>query len=224
MDKYLDYQVNTDDIAGISLEDILAEFGAGKYTASETVSGIDFDIADLDAYIEDLDVKYYKSKKKVPAKQESIYMQEEFMNNEYKAEDKLFDLDDILREYDADPGFTIDPEAEAAGAIVVEAPKAAPVHEIEVVRDFDDYADDDDYEDEKPKKRAPKNLGKKSNRKSEPEDDDEDDDYDADDWGDESEDEDVVDYSEMSAKELYELCKERGIKVAPKKPAKFYIN
>lgn len=148
MDKYLDYQVNTDDIAGISLEDILAEFGAGKYTASETVSGIDFDIADLDAYIEDLDVKYYKSEKKVPAKQESIYMQEEFMNNEYKAEDKLFDLDDILREYDADPGFTIDPEAEAAGAIVVEAPKAAPVHEIEVVRDFDDYADDDDYEDE----------------------------------------------------------------------------
>ena len=33
-----------------------------------------------------------------------------------------------------------------------------------------------------------------------------------------------MDYSEMSAKELYNLCKERGIKVAPKKPAKFYIN
>ena len=33
-----------------------------------------------------------------------------------------------------------------------------------------------------------------------------------------------MDYSEMSAKELYDLCKERGIKVAPKKPAKYYIN
>ena len=30
--------------------------------------------------------------------------------------------------------------------------------------------------------------------------------------------------SEMSAKELYNLCKERDIKVAPKKPAKYYIN
>ena len=28
----------------------------------------------------------------------------------------------------------------------------------------------------------------------------------------------------MSAKELYNLCKERDIKVAPKKPAKYYIN
>ena len=27
----------------------------------------------------------------------------------------------------------------------------------------------------------------------------------------------------MSPKELYELCKERGIKAAPKKPANFYI-
>ena len=28
----------------------------------------------------------------------------------------------------------------------------------------------------------------------------------------------------MSAKELYKLCKERDIKVAPKKPAKYYID
>ena len=28
----------------------------------------------------------------------------------------------------------------------------------------------------------------------------------------------------MSPKELYALCKEREIKVPPKKPAKFYIN
>lgn len=31
------------------------------------------------------------------------------------------------------------------------------------------------------------------------------------------------DYSEMSVKELYALCKERGIKVEPKKVAKYYI-
>lgn len=86
--------------------------------------------------------------------------------------------------------------------------------------------EDEDDEDEMPKKRAPKSLGKKSGKKSKGEDDEDEDDYDydEDDWGDEDDDEDVVDYSEMSAKELYELCKERDIKVPPKKPAKFYIN
>lgn len=86
----------------------------------------------------------------------------------------------------------------------------------------DDVEDDED-EDEAPKKRAPKSLGKKSNKKSKV-DDDEDEDYDyEEDWG-EEEDNDEVDYSEMSAQELYKLCKERDIKVAPKKPAKYYIN
>ena len=28
----------------------------------------------------------------------------------------------------------------------------------------------------------------------------------------------------MSAKELYNLCKERGIDAKPKKPVKFYVN
>lgn len=85
--------------------------------------------------------------------------------------------------------------------------------------------DDDDDEDEAPKKRSAKSAGKKSSKKPEPEDDyEDDDDYEeAEDWGDEDDDE-VVDYSEMSAKELYNLCKERDIKAAPKKPAKFYIN
>lgn len=54
------------------------------------------------------------------------------------------------------------------------------------------------------------------------EDNEEEDDYDDQDWCDEEEEE--VDYSEMDAKELYNLCKDRGIKVAPKKPAKYYIN
>lgn len=82
--------------------------------------------------------------------------------------------------------------------------------------------DDNDDDDDEPKKRASKSAGKKtSSKKSEPE---EDDDYDDESWDDEDADDDVVDYSKMSAKELYDLCKERDIKVVPKKPAKYYIN
>ena len=69
--------------------------------------------------------------------------------------------------------------------------------------------DEDDYEEEKPKKK-----GKKAPmNKPEPEEDE-------DDW---EEDDDSVDYSEMSAKELFKLCKERNIDVMPKKPEKYYI-
>lgn len=51
-------------------------------------------------------------------------------------------------------------------------------------------------------------------------------DYDAgQDWGDEEEEKkDKPDYSGMTAKELYSLCKERGINVQPRKPEKYYIN
>lgn len=87
--------------------------------------------------------------------------------------------------------------------------------------DIEDENDDDD-EDDAPKKRPAKAAPKKATKKVEEE---EDDDYDADEqWEDDDVEDDVVDYSEMSAKELYQLCKEREIKVAPKKPAKFYIN
>jgi len=82
--------------------------------------------------------------------------------------------------------------------------------------------EEDEDEDETPKKRPAKSTGKK-NVKSEPEEDDEDD-YDAEEDWEEDDAEDTVDYSEMSAKELYQLCKEREIKAVPKKPAKFYIN
>lgn len=61
---------------------------------------------------------------------------------------------------------------------------------------------------------------KSQTKPAEPDFEVEEDDYDGEDWGDE----DVIDYSEMSAKELYKLCKERGIDVEPKKPAKLYIN
>ena len=59
--------------------------------------------------------------------------------------------------------------------------------------------------------------------KAYPADEVEDDDYDEDDeWEDEEED-DTPDYSEMSAKELYKLCKERDIDVLTKKSEKYYI-
>lgn len=108
--------------------------------------------------------------------------------------------------------------------------KAKPYSEKAIFKMLDkafpcDANDEDEDEDETPKKSAPKSTGGKKNRKSEPEpEEDDDDDYDADeDWEDDDA-EDAVDYSEMSAKELYQLCKEREIKVAPKKPAKYYIN
>lgn len=74
---------------------------------------------------------------------------------------------------------------------------------------------EDDEEDEVPKKRAPKSTGNKSSKKSKVEEDE----YEEDDWEDEE-----LDYTEMSPKELYNLCKERGIDVEPRKPAKYYIN
>ena len=108
--------------------------------------------------------------------------------------------------------------------------KAKPYSEKAVLKMLDkaypceDVDDDEDEEDEAPKKkRAPKSNipAKKAAKKSEPE-DDEDDDYDYDEEDDE-EDDDAPDYSEMSAKELYKLCKDRGIEVKPKKPEKYYI-
>lgn len=106
--------------------------------------------------------------------------------------------------------------------------KAKPYSEKSILKMLDKAfpCDDNDEEDEDetPKKSAPKSTGGKKNRKNEPEEDEDDDDYDADEDWEDNEDEDTPDYSEMSAKELYQLCKEREIKVAPKKPAKYYIN
>ena len=105
--------------------------------------------------------------------------------------------------------------------------KAKPYSEKSILKMLDKAfpCDDNDEEDEDevPKKRAPKSTSGKKSRKDESEEDETDDDYDDEDWED-NEDEDTPDYSEMSAKELYQLCKEREIKVAPKKPAKYYIN
>lgn len=81
----------------------------------------------------------------------------------------------------------------------------------------DDDNEDDD-EDYVPSKKPSKKTEKK---KSEPEYDEDDTDDVNDDWDEDEEEE--VDYSEMSAKELYNLCKERDIDVLPKKSEKYYI-
>ena len=108
--------------------------------------------------------------------------------------------------------------------------KAKPLSEKTILKlldkayPCDDAEDeDDDDEDERPVKK-PKKPAKdpaKSKHKPDPDDeDDDDDDYDGDDMDDGD---DGIDYTEMSDRELYKLCKERGISVPPKKPTKFYI-
>jgi len=86
---------------------------------------------------------------------------------------------------------------------------------------------DDDEEEVETKKRSKK--GKKPHKDEDEEiewttpGEDADDDYDGDEW--DEGDGDTPDYDSMTPKELFKLCKERGIKDAkPKKPKKFYIN
>lgn len=77
----------------------------------------------------------------------------------------------------------------------------------------DSGEDEDEEEDEKPmKKKLVKEKAKP--KKSEP---------DEDEWDDEDADAEQ-DYSEMSPKELFKLCKDRDIDCVPKKSAKYYIN
>lgn len=108
--------------------------------------------------------------------------------------------------------------------------KAKPLSEKTILKlldkaypcdDTEDEEEDD--EDERPVKKSkkPAKDPAKSKHKPDPDDeDDDDDDYDGDDMDDGD---DGIDYTEMSDRELYKLCKERGISVPPKKPTKFYI-
>lgn len=69
----------------------------------------------------------------------------------------------------------------------------------------DSSDDDDDYDDEQIKKKKSKTKAKEA---------------DADDW---DADDEETSYEDMSAKELYKLCKDRDLEAKPKKPAKYYI-
>lgn len=81
----------------------------------------------------------------------------------------------------------------------------------------DGTEDDDDDEDYMPSK-------KKKNKKADTKKKHQDEDYDDDELPFDEEDGDEADYEDMSAKELYKLCKERDIECKPKKSEKYYIN
>lgn len=101
--------------------------------------------------------------------------------------------------------------------------KAKPYSESQVLKMLDKAfpceAIESDEEEYTPKKK--KQVQAKTSTKKDADEDYEDDDYDED-MSEESEDEEV-DYESMNVKELYKLCKSRGIDVAPKKSQKYYI-
>lgn len=104
--------------------------------------------------------------------------------------------------------------------------KAKPFSEKAILKNLDaaypaesssDDEDEDDKKQIKPKMKNSENSKKKSKK------DDYEDDYDEDVDDDEDEDEESEDYEDMSAKELYQLCKKRKIDCLPKKPEKYYV-
>ena len=106
--------------------------------------------------------------------------------------------------------------------------KAKPYTESQVLKMLDKaFPCDTEQEDEDDEDYTPKSKKKKQQRpaktstKKDVDEDYEDDDYDEDMT--EEDDADEVDYESMSVKELYKLCKSRGIDVAPKKSQKYYI-
>ena len=106
--------------------------------------------------------------------------------------------------------------------------KAKPYSESQVLKMLDkafpcdvDTDEEEDDEDYTPKNKKKKQRPAKTSTKKDVDEDYEDDDYDED--MSEEDDTDDVDYESMSVKELYKLCKSRGIDVAPKKSQKYYI-
>lgn len=106
--------------------------------------------------------------------------------------------------------------------------KAKPYSESQVLKMLDKAfpcdteQDDEDDEDYTPKsKKKKQQRPAKTSTKKDVDEDYEDDDYDEDMT--EEDEADEVDYESMSVKELYKLCKSRGIDVAPKKSQKYYI-
>lgn len=94
---------------------------------------------------------------------------------------------------------------------------AKPFSEKEMLKIIDkaypsDDTEDDEEEYETTKKKRATKTKAKTKTKPEPEEE----------W-EEDEESEEIDYTEMTAVELYKLCKSRDIDVAPRKPQKFYI-
>lgn len=94
--------------------------------------------------------------------------------------------------------------------------KAFPINP----EDMDEEDEEDEEEEHKTKKK--KNKSSKSKKKEKYDEDDYDDEEDNED--DDDDDEDEEDYDEMSAQELYRLCKKKGIKVSKCKKKSYYID
>lgn len=89
--------------------------------------------------------------------------------------------------------------------------KAKPLSETAVLKFLakaypDENAEEDEEDDYEEEEKSTKKKGKSSKDE---------------DW--EESTDDAVDYEDMTAKELFKLCRERGIEVMPKKPEKYYI-
>lgn len=89
--------------------------------------------------------------------------------------------------------------------------KAKPLSETTVLKLLakaypDENAEEDEEDDYEEEEKSTKKKGKSSKDE---------------DW--EESTDDAVDYEDMTAKELFKLCRERGIEVMPKKPEKYYI-
>lgn len=97
--------------------------------------------------------------------------------------------------------------------------KAKPFSEKKILEMIDKAYPCEDLVEEDEEDVTPR--PKKSSKAKKP--DDVEEDYD-DEWEDEDDEAEEMDYSEMSPRELFNLCKEREIEAAPKKPARYYIN
>lgn len=106
--------------------------------------------------------------------------------------------------------------------------KAKPFSESKVYSILDkaypaEGSEDEDEEDEAPRRKnsSKKNKPTKTNSKKKQEEEDEE--YEEDEEEMEEIEEAQDEYDSMSPKELYQLCKKRGLKVEPKKSGAFYI-
>ena len=90
---------------------------------------------------------------------------------------------------------------------------------IELLEAYDNGEFDEEKEEKETKKETKEKASKKGTKKTkepEPEEDE--------DWGDEDEEEEEVDpYEGKTAKELYKMCMDRGIKTKPKQSADAYV-
>lgn len=99
--------------------------------------------------------------------------------------------------------------------------KVKPLSEQKILEILEKaYPMEDEEEEDSKKKKKKSAANKKTKTKADEDYDDEEEEA----AEEEVEDDSDIDYEEMSAKELFNLCKKRGIEAKPKKVADYYIN